>query len=264
MENATVVKEFFNGTLKKVVLGVLVLLGLFLLMLSINQIQVFGRDGLTYANSITVEGEGKVVIIPDVAKISFSVTESKPTVAEAQAAANEKINKALEALKGLGVEEKDLETQNYAVYPKYEYQQPCYGQICPAYTGDKIVGYEVSQSVEVKVRDTGKAGDALSALGAIGVQNIQGPAFVLDDESEAKNQARLKAIEDAKKKAEQLAKGLGVRLGKVTSFYEPGPADMYGYGGGFAGAEMAKTASPALPVGERETTMRVSVTFEIH
>src|SRR5690606_31968226 len=121
---------------------------------------------------------------------------------------------ALAALDERAIDERDVKTLSYNVSPRYEYPQPCYGMICPPTTSTpRIVGYDVSQTIEVRVRDTAKAGDVLEALGTIGVQHVSGPQFVVDDESEVKNEARAEAIEEARAKAKALAKNLGVRLG---------------------------------------------------
>lgn len=131
----------------------------------------------------------------------------------------------------------------------------------------KIVGYDVSQTVEVKVRDTAKAGDTLAALGTIGVQNISGPNFMVDDEDAAKAEARGKAIEEARTKAKLLAKQLGVRLGKVVSYSENGagyPQPMM-YSAVAKGGMMdaSRESAPTLPTGENKTSVTVSVTYEI-
>lgn len=236
-------------------------LALFLLVITIDALGNLGRSDNPYMNTITVEGRGSGTAIPDLATVSFSVTERGATVAEAQGKATEKTDAALAAVRGLSIEEKDVKTLSYNVYPQYEQVAPCYTGICPAYN-PKIVGYEVAQTVEVKVRDTAKAGDVLQALGALNVQNISGPNFTVDAEDGLRGVAREAAIENAKAKAEALADQLGVKLGKVVSFYEnTSPYPMYGYGGGMDVAMMEK--APSLPTGEQETEVSVSITYEI-
>ncbi|MBU0750016.1 SIMPL domain-containing protein [Patescibacteria group bacterium] len=136
--------------------------------------------------------------------------------------------------------------------------------ICPR-NAPRIVGYQVTQTVQVKIRDTAKVGEVLQALGDLGVQNISGPDFSQDDAEAGKDEARSAAIEDARAKAKVLAKDLGVHLGKVVSFYEDqGAYPMYeGYAAkGGAMMDMGQSA-PALPVGENETKVIVNVTYEI-
>ncbi len=245
--------------------AVLALLALFLLVKTWDT--AFGRDISDPYNTITVEGTGTAAAIPDVARITFTVTESSANVADAQKAATEKTDAALAAVEGFEVEEKDIKTLSYTVSPKYEYPQTvCYGGMCPTGT-PRIVGYDVSQTIQVKVRETAKAGDVLAALGGIGVQNISGPEFVVDDESTVSSEARAEAIEEARAKAKELAKELGVSLGKVVSFSENPQGypyeGYYGKGGVMMDAAAAQSA-PRLPVGENETNVTVMITYEIH
>lgn len=244
------------------------MLAIFLLLLSINELGDLGRSDVYPATTITVEGTGKGTSIPNLAVVSFSVTEEAATVAEAQGKATEKTDAALSSVKELGIEEKDVKTISYNVYPKYE-NTYCASGYCPDMRSPRIIGYEVSQSVEVKVRDTAKAGDVLQALGTLNVQNISGPSFQVDEQDEIRNVAREEAIAEAKAKAKVLADELGVRLGKVVSFYEnPGymPYYDYGYygkGGGAMDMAMEAAPAPSLPTGEQETTVSVSITYEI-
>lgn len=257
-----------NKVVRYASIAVLVLLALFLAVKTWDA--AFGKGQYEPLNVITVEGTGEVSMVPDVAQISFTVTESAATVKEAQDKATQKTNAALEAVKKLGVAEKDVKTENYSVSPKYEYPSPCpAGAMCAAMVSGtpKIVGYDVAQTVSVKVRDTAKAGDVLAALGGIGVQNIQGPNFMVDDEDTAKAEARAKAIAEARAKAKVLAKQLGVSLGKVVSYGENGNYPqpmMYSAVAGKGGMMDARVESaPTLPTGENKTTVSVSVTYEI-
>jgi uncharacterized protein len=240
-------------------------LALFLLAIAITAWNNVGKSENPYMNTITVEGTGTGTAIPNLAVVSFSVSENAATVAAAQNAATEKTNAALTAVEDLGVEEKDVKTIAYNVYPQYE-NTYCTNGYCPDVRSPKIIGYEVSQTVEVKVRDTAKAGDVLQALGTLNVQNISGPSFQVDEEDEIKNVAREEAITEAKAKAKALADQLGVRLGKVVSFYEnPGYMPYYGYDAkGGTMMEAAQSApAPSLPTGEQETVVSVSITYEI-
>jgi len=241
----------------------LIFLALFLAAKAFDAFGNLGRSSIYPSSTITVQGTGEATAIPDVARISFSVTEDASTVAAAQDAATAKTDAVLAALKELDIEETDVKTLAYNVYPQYEYQN-CYNAYCPPTTSSpKIIGYEVSQTVEVTVRDTAKAGDVLQALGTTEVQNISGPNFTVDDADSVKAKAREMAIIEAKEKAKQLAKDLGVHLGKVVSFYENGPSyPMYdGYGG--ATEMMSAQKAPSLPTGEQETTVTVSITYEL-
>lgn len=216
--------------------------------------------------NISVNGEGEVSAIPDVGQFSFSVTANGTEAAVAQEASATKINDIMAYLKEQGVEEKDIKTENYSMYPKYRYENAaCFGGWCPP--GREIPdGFEVSQTVAVKVRDTAKAGALIAGVGDKGATNISGLTFTIDDESKLKAEARTKAIADAKSRAEKIAADLGVEIVRVTSFYENEGfyGEPYGYGGG--GDMMAKAESataPSTPVGENTTKVSVSVSFEV-
>lgn len=244
----------------------LAVLALFLAAKAIDAFGNIGRTTNPYQTTITVEGTGEAASIPDVARVTFSVTESAPLVSDAQTKATEKTDAALVAMGELDIEEKDLKTLSYNIYPQYEYQAPCYTGVCPPTRAPRITGYEVSQTVEVTVRDTAKAGDVLQALGTTEVQNISGPNFTVDDADSVKAEAREMAIAEAKEKAKKLAKELGVSLGKVVSFYENQAYPMYDYGyGGDMRMESAaaNVKAPTLPTGEQETSVSVSITYEI-
>ncbi len=254
-----------NRSVRIAAVAVLALLALFLLVKTWDV--AFGSDINDSFNTISVEGTGTAAMVPDTARITFTVMESATDVGAAQDAATTRTDAALAALEEMDIEERDVKTLSYNVSPKYEYnQQICYGGMsCPPIGSPRIVGYDVSQTIEVKVRDTGNAGAVLAALGGLGVQNISGPEFVVDDESVVTAEARAEAVEEAREKAKELAKVLGVRLGKVVSFSEGSPEELYGYGMG--GDSMRNTAvekAPTLPVGENETEITVLVTYEIH
>lgn len=252
-----------NRVARLAAIAVLVFLALFLLVKTWDA--AFGRDITDPYNTITVEGTGRAAMVPDTARITFTVIESSGEVAAAQDAATAKTDAAIALLTEQGIEERDVKTLSYNVSPRYDYnQQPCYpGMMCPS-GSPRITGYDVSQTIEVKVRDTEKAGEVLAALGGIGVQNISGPEFVVDDETAVSSEARAEAIEEAREKAKELAKQLGVRLGKVVSFSEGASGDMYGYGKGGTMMEAAAQRAPSLPVGENETEISVMITYEIH
>jgi uncharacterized protein YggE len=213
---------------------------------------------------ITVTGDGSAVAIPDVASFSFSVTETAKTVDEAQALSAKKINEALKVVRDSGVEDKDIDTQSYNINPHYEYQTgACTAYSCPSKS--VLTGYDVSQTISVKIRKLSEAGKLFSSIGSAGVTNINGLTFSVNNPDKIKEVARAKAIKQAQDKAESLAKQLGVDLVRVTSFYENDnsyPRPMYGMGGAM---ELSSKAvdSPEIVVGEKKITSNVSVTYEI-
>jgi uncharacterized protein YggE len=250
------------------VIGAIGLLTIFLAIISIKEIKSIFYVGknLNMSNMITVDGTGYAVAVPDIASFSFSVTETAKTVSEAQNKATKKINDTLKAVRDGGVEDKDIQTQSYYINPRYEYQnQLCNSYSCPP-SKSILTGYDVSQSIMVKVRDLKKAGALFTAIGALDVQNINGLTFSVDEPEAVKSKARAEAIANAQTKAKSLAKQLGVSLVRVSSFSENGggyPRPVYGMGG--ADMLSVKTASvaPEIPVGEDKITSNVSITYEI-
>lgn len=223
--------------------------------------------GIAAANTITVSGHGESVGVPDIATFSFSVVSEKSTVTAAQTDATAKANAVTAYLKSAGVDEKDIQTSDYSVQPQYDYPQiQCVRYPCPG--SDPVLrGYQVRQTTSVKIRDTSKAGDLLAGVGSKGATEVSGLNFTLDNPDAVQDEARNKAIADAKEKAETLAKQLGVSLVRVTAFSENGGGyprpmmysanDAYGKGG------VTAAAAPEISVGQNKVTNDVSVTYEI-
>ncbi len=246
--------------------GVLAILALFLLAETITTAKNFGRSSVPATDTITVQGSGQATLAPDVARISFTVQNTAATVAGAQAATTEQANAALDYVKEQGVDEKDIRTISYNISPQYSYPSPCSpGAICPAYSSPRIIGYQVSETIQVTMRDLAAVGTMLGGLGNLEVQNVNGPDFALDDPTAGYDAARADAISNARAQARLLAKQLNVRLGKIVNFSEssggyPYPV-MYGMGGD--GASLSKAETPNIPAGENTYNASVSVTYEI-
>lgn len=246
-----------------------VLLVVFLAVLSIKQLKSIGYVGNEnpMIASISVTGKGEAISIPDIATFSFSVTENAKTVEEAQKKATERTNKALKAVKDAGVAEKDLKTISYSINPRYEYNQVvCITYPCPV--GKSVLtGYDVSQTIQVKVRDLSKAGSLFDIIGSAGVQNVDSLAFSIDDIESVKAKARAEAIVDAKAKAELLAKQLGVKLVRITGYYDSNLESPYMYAraeGMSADVRSIKAAvAPEIPKGEQKVTANVTISYEI-
>ncbi len=232
---------------------------------------VFGIDGIdgingSEKNSISVSGKGELVVLPDIATITFAVVEQAKTVAEAQSKATSKMNFTLDSLKALGIEERDIKTTDYNAYPRYEYfTQVCTQYSCPPSGGQTIVGYEVRQSILVKIRKIEDAPNVLATIGKAGVSDISGLNFTVDNQDEKLQEARRLAIEDAKAQAKTLAKDLGVKLGDIISFSESGdyPMLMYSTRDMIGGMGGSVESAPQLPTGENKIISNVTITYEI-
>lgn len=248
-------------------IAVLVVLALFLLVEtvgSLKEIRFIGA-GVPATNTISVSGEGEVFAVPDIGEFSFSVVEEAETTAAAQNAATEKVNAAIDYLKDNGIEEKDIKTTGFNVFPRYEFREAGASFPRPPEGERVLVGFEVRQKIEVKVREPKEAGNLLSGLAEIGVQNVSNLSFTIDDDEALRDEARQKAIADAKEKAEQLADELGVDLVRVVSFSESGGGHVpfRSFAEDAAQGSAGGVSAPQVPTGENKITSRVSITYEI-
>jgi uncharacterized protein YggE len=274
--------QLFEGSegarIQKAVFWVVIVLGVFLAIEALSSLEGlrYIGSGVPPTNTISVSGHGEFLAVPDIAQFSFSVVSDKPTVAQAQADATAKINAITAYLKSAGIDEKDIQTSDYSIYPQYDYQSAVCPQpavqsgnsasaiYCPP--GRQVLkGYEVRQMTTVKVHDTGKAGELLSGVGSKGATEVSGLTFTFEDPDAPKTQARDKAIADAKQKAEVLAKQLGVHLVRVVSFQENGggyPTPIYYKAADGMGGATAQSA-PEISTGQNKITDDVTITYEI-
>lgn len=253
-----------NPNIRKVAVVLGAVLVLFVAAKTVSELKEMAYIGKSAypANVITVSGKGEVMATPDIATFTFTVSEEAASVGAAQEDATEKMNSILAYVSEQGVEEKDVKTVSYNIYPRYEYRGGT------AYTSGTryLAAYVVSQTIEIKVRDLTKAGALLSGIGQFGATDVSGLTFSVDAQDELVRQARAEAIEDAREQAKVLAKSLGVRLGKITSFYENSPYQPYPvyYAKDMAmGGVANEAAAPSLPAGENKVVSNVSVTYEI-
>jgi uncharacterized protein len=252
---------------KRISFSVLVLLGvlsLFVFVKFINEIKLnsyIGRDS-QLSNVISVSGSGEVLAVADIASLSLNLSKEGLTAKESQDLLNELVEETLIYLKEQNIEDKDIKSEYGGLNPKYSYER-CYTYPCPS--TQKIVGYTASQSIVVKIREVDTANDIRTGLADLGVTDITGPTFSIDDEKVFQEEARNMAIEEAKGKAETLAQALGVRLGRVVNFSE-GNGDFYPMYQSPKLMDMAQEASssaPVLPKGENKIISNVSITYEI-
>lgn len=212
-------------------------------------------------NTITVSGSGEVYVKSDLAFVTFSVITEKKEVADAMKENTEKMNAIIDSIKEQEVEEKDLKTTSFNIYPRYEWREKT--QFYPR--GRRILtGYEIRQSLEVKIRDMGKIGVIIQKATDAGANQVGDLRFTIDNEDEIKKQARGQAIDKAKGKAEELASQLGVKLVRIVNFSEGGVIPYY-YGSR-AEVEMVGSdeAVPQIETGENKVEVNVSITYEIN
>ena len=251
---------------------IIAVLGLFLILFigikiakDIKAYDYIGRD-VSSPNTISVSGKGEILAKADIAAFDFSVAEESLNVSDAQSRAARKINDIIQFLKNNGIEEKDIKTINYNIYPRYDYiKLPEKSQIIPPVRDNRVlIGYEVNQGIEVKVRKIDSAGTVLSGVGNLGASNVSGLNFSIDEEDKLRKEARDLAIEDARESGKILARSLGVKLVRIINFSESGyfpiyrekfSADVMAVGGA--------ALAPEIPTGENKITSQVNIVYEI-
>src|SRR3989344_412927 len=245
----------------------LIVLMVYLAVLAIGTLKgmQFIGSGVPASNTISVSGKGEVFAVPDTAEFSATVTETAADVKTAQNAAAKKSNALIAYVKNAGVDEKDIQMTDYNISPQYEYRQAssCSGGYCPP--GKQVLsGYQVSETLSVKVRDTTKAGDILSGVGGKGASSVSGLHLTIDDQKKLEGDARQKAIDEAKGKAAELAKSLGVSLVRIVGFDENGNTPVF-----YAKAESrtmsldSAAPAPEIATGQNKITSNVTLTYEI-
>ena len=195
--------------------------------------------------AISVIGEATVSVPPDQAQIDGGVTSDAKTAREASDANNAAMGKVLLALKGAGIDEKDTQTSRLSLQPQY----------APNRSGPSpITGYRASNRVTIRLRDVTKVANAIDVLVGAGANDIGGINFMVSQASKLLDEAREKAVADARRKAEIYARAAGVTLGEPLSISEEGsPAPVFR-------GKMAAPMAAGAPVAQGEETLSVTVT----
>lgn len=209
--------------------------------------------------TISVNGEGKIMAVPDIAELSFGVQTGRQETAEkAMEILTNKMTAVFDAVKALDIDEKDIMTQSLSLNPSYDWDE-----------GKRTdEGFEANQNLRVKIRDLDQMSAVLSAATSAGANQAGSVGFTIDDPEELRAQAREKAIKNAEEKAQALAAQLGKSVGKLKGFNEGGgyyepryekamAMDMAGGMGG--GGQVA----PPIPAGEQEINVTVSLVYEL-
>jgi uncharacterized protein YggE len=285
--------EELNNFLKiagSIAIGVLTL---FLLVKTINEVKLYSTIGdnplQSVQNVISVSGKSEMDVKPDVTTFSWSIEADGKTIEEAQSNSATINNKAIALVKSKGIKEADIKTLGLNTYPKYETSYR--GCVTPGATSvssdssvssiasmpsimppcnseSVIVGYTTSQSVQVKVRDIDKneklVSELVGGLATVGVK-VSTPSNTIDDIDEYKRVVRNEAIIKARREAQILAKELGVKLVKITSFTEGG-SGYYPYAMDYVSARPAMekaSVAPELPTGTNKVSSEVTITYQI-
>ena len=257
----------------KAVLVLAILLSIYLAVKIVAEIKDYNNlpAGAAIGNTISFEGSGKVSAQPDLAVINFTLRESAKELKNAQDKVAQKESAVLAFLADQKIDKKDIKTENYSSYPKYDSGTLYCGgatdgtvEILPCRRGNpNVIGYEVSENVSVKVRELSKAGEAVKGIGVLGVTEMNGPNFSIEKEDSLKEQARQMAIAEAKAKAKSLSEDLGVHLARIVNFSENGNSPIFAYDRKVMMESAGSAPAPALPAGEKEITSNVTITYEI-
>ena len=206
---------------------------------------------------ISVSGLGEVKTRPDMAIVTSGVISEAASAQDALSKNNAAMAAVIAALKNAGVAEDDIQTSNFSVSPQYPPYQP--NQTATP----RISGYQVSNQVTASVKDLAKLGTTLDALVRAGSNQINGIMFDVKEPKKVLDEARKKAVADAKAKAELYAEAAGVSLGRVVQISESGgviePQPMYR-------AKMVAADAAAVPVapGQQTLTASVSIVYELN
>ncbi len=216
---------------------------------------VFAEDRMP---QIIVTGEGEAAVAPDMAILTLSVLRDGETARIALDANNEAMGSVIAAMKEGGIEARDLQTGGLSINPRYVYPDKNNDEKAP-----RIVGYDVTNTLTVRIRDMEKVGDLIDKSVTLGVNQGGGIVFTNNDPSKTLTEARKRAVADARAKAETLAEAAGVKLGKVTEISEqsfrPQPMPVSGR------MMRIEASADSVPVeaGENSYKVQVNVTFEL-
>lgn len=200
-----------------------------------------------------VQGTGKAAAAPDTALINLGVTQTSATVLDAQNKTNQISNRTIEAIKKLGIEEKDIKTVNYSVNPNYDFST----------STQRITGYSVTQNFEVKA-PIDKANEVVDGATTNGANLVGNVSFTLEDNKleKLKNKARNEAVGKAKSSAQGLSKAAGIRLGKIINVRESfGGQPIPIFTREAVGAPEDQTKTNITP-GESNVEVTVTLTYE--
>lgn len=244
--------SLFAAALSLVCLALFIFLG----VKTIESIQTarFIDEPTPMERTIYVEGIGKATMAPDIAVMTFGISSTSKTVAEAQKQNSALMNALIEKIKATGVAQEDSQTKDYSAYEKTEWN----AQTQRSESG----GWIVSQSLAVKIRDVQKISTIVEIAGQNGSTSISGPTFTVDDQSSYESTARQSALADAKKKAQDVADSLGLRIDRVIGYseYKEDMGSPISYmEKGMGGA--TNMAAPSIQTGTQEIRLHATITF---
>ncbi|MBI2514821.1 SIMPL domain-containing protein [Candidatus Wolfebacteria bacterium] len=252
-----------NVKLKNIaIVGFLIFLGLVILYSAFwGPAKKFG-DSFSSARTVTVSASGKVTAEPDLARVNFAVVTEGADPESVVEKNNQKANAAINFVKTKGIAKEDIETVQYQLSPRYEYDESARKSF--------LNGYTLNQRISLKIHDLKnnlkKLTEILAGLAPLGVNEIGSISFEVEEPEKYLSEARNQALARAGEKAEAMAKALGVRLGRIISWSEYGgrpPIPYYEGGLGGGGSIIQRATAPSIEPGTQEVITEVSVTYEI-
>lgn len=222
-------------------------------------------------NLFSSDGEGKATAVPDQATVDAGVTGQGATVADAQNKVNSQAQKIINAIKALGISDKDIKTTDYSVTPNYGNGggiQPLIYPPIPINSGSQtITSYTVTQNLEVNIKDLSKVNKTIDTATQNGANIVGGANFTFSDnlQKNLENQARVQAVNNAKDKAQNLAQAAGIRLGRVINVVEgssgfPQPLALKSTAAG----TVDQTAPTNVTPGENSITIDVTIYYQTY
>jgi uncharacterized protein YggE len=214
-----------------------------------------GQEACTHPKIVRTTGTAELKVTPDQAVIQLGVDHQSVTAKNAKTAVAAASRKILAALKGLGIDDKDIQTDYLSLQPMIDYRK-----------GLRITNFTAEQSLSVKVRDLSKLDDVMDAVISAGGNNIGGIQYQSSDLRKYKDQARDAAAQAAREKADALAKALGNQIGKTYSIEEVQQSEGSNFYGGLAAntvMETSRSRAPSTAPGELTVKASVIVTFDL-
>ena len=207
------------------------------------------------SSELSVVGEGKVEVVPNVAYVDVGVTVNRATTSQAaQTEINTKNKAILDAMTKLGIDKKNIKTSNYSVYPMFNYD-----------SGREVQdGYTGNVTITIKTEKVELVSDVVSAATAAGANQVQGTRFEVEDPAKYREEARAKAIANAKEQAQKIAKDLDIKLGKVVNVteYSPSGVAVPMYAMEKSAVSNAGGGGPAVEPGTQTITTVVTLYFQ--
>jgi len=214
------------------------------------------KNPLPPTRTLSIDGNGKELIIPNVGKVTFGVQSIALTTKDVVAQNSRAMNSVLDAIRAQGIVDKDITTQNYSLSPRWEYD-PRTGQ-------SRNNGWQLDQNIKVIVRDLDKIGEIISAATNAGANQVGDLHFEVDDITNVSRAARMKAISDARAKAEQIAAATGMKLGKIVGYNEGNAILPPQYPQMLARTDAQnESMPPGIQPGQQEVSISVNLIFEL-